>query len=388
MKRLFTNIILLTAASVFIVSCKKDETSADTTLRQAVVDNYANIVLASYEDCYTAALVLQQKIKNLVATPSEENLQAAKDAWLFMRLIYGQTEAYRFYAGPIDNENGPEGLINAWPIDEGYIDYVSTTPDAGIINRPDLYPTISALLLETLNEDGSETNISTGFHAIEFLLWGQDFSTEGPGNRPYTDYVTDGTGTAANQARRGQYLSICADMLVSQMNYLVNQWQPSSTYRTNFVSKASINNSLGNIISAISILAKGELAGERMTVALETKSQEDEQSCFSDNTHNDIKMNFRGIKNVYLGTYIRYDGRRIEGKGFHDLVSSINSTGAAEILAALNDADAKVALVDSPFDQNIITDPGNHILNAINALRLLGDELTEAANIAKVPLIQ
>jgi putative iron-regulated protein len=388
MKRLFTNILLILSATVMIWSCKKEDTNEEDALRQAVVDNYANIVLASYEDCYGASLVMQQKIKEFVEAPSETRLQAAKDAWLFLRLIYGQTEAYRFYAGPIDNDNGPEGLLNAWPIDENYIDYVTGNAESGIINRPDLYPTITALLLESLNEDGSETNISTGFHAIEFLLWGQDFSTDGPGSRPYTDYVTDGSGTASNQARRAQYLSICADMIVSQLDNLVDQWQPSATYRTSFENSASLNTSLGNMISAISILSKGELAGERMTVALETKSQEDEHSCFSDNTHNDIKMNFRGIKNVYLGKYVRADGRIIEGKGFHDLVNSINSTGAAEILAALNDADAKVVLVDSPFDQNIITDPGNHILNAINALRVLGDELAEAANIAKVPLIE
>ncbi|MCB0226566.1 MAG: iron-regulated protein, partial [Anaerolineae bacterium] len=163
------------------------ETADLDALKTEAVETYANIVFANYEDAYNSAVELQDKIDAFVADPTAETMQAAKEAWLAAREPYGQTEAFRFYGGPIDDEDGPEGLINAWPLDEVYIDYVDGEETSGIINDVETYPTIDKELLISLNEVGAEENISTGFHAIEFLLWGQDLSSDGAGNRPYTD---------------------------------------------------------------------------------------------------------------------------------------------------------------------------------------------------------
>ena len=151
----------------------------------AAVEHYAAGVHAAYAASLASATELDEAIDAFVADPTDDTLAAAKDAWLAARDDYGLTEAFRFYGGPIDNEeDGPEGLINAWPLDEAYIDYVEGDPAAGIINDPDAYPTIDAELVTSLNEQGGEANISTGWHAIEFLLWGQDLSADGPGARP------------------------------------------------------------------------------------------------------------------------------------------------------------------------------------------------------------
>jgi putative iron-regulated protein len=45
-------------------------------------------------------------------------MDAAKEAWLTARQSYGPTEAYRPYGAPIDDDNGPEGQLNACPLDE------------------------------------------------------------------------------------------------------------------------------------------------------------------------------------------------------------------------------------------------------------------------------
>ncbi len=169
--------------------------------RASAVRCYADNLYAAYGDALAGAEVLQTAIAAFVDAPSAAGLQAAKDAWLASRPAYLQTEMARFYDGPIDNaETGPEGFINAWPLDESYIDYVVGDATVGIINAPDLFPDIDADLLVELNEGESETTISSGYHAIEFLLWGQDLDDNGPGVRPFTDYVTDGGGTAANSA--------------------------------------------------------------------------------------------------------------------------------------------------------------------------------------------
>ena len=91
----------------------------------------------AYEASLDSATELDAAIDAFLADPTEETLEAAKQAWLAARDDYGLTEAFRFYGGPIDNEtDGPEGLINAWPLDEVYIDYVEGDPAAWRRQRP------------------------------------------------------------------------------------------------------------------------------------------------------------------------------------------------------------------------------------------------------------
>lgn len=368
---------LLFALPLVLAACGKDPDYTGT--KQTVVNDYATLVHANYEDALTTAEDLETALQALVNSPSQITLDAARTAWIDARAVYGQTEAFRFYGGPIDSDTGPEGLINAWPMDESFIDYIDSDPNSGIINDTATYPTLDAALLESLNENGSETNIACGYHAIEFLLWGQDLSASGPGNRPYTDYVTDGSGTAANQARRGQYLLACASLLIDNLSFLESEWATGGSYRTTFTSSANTDQSLGYILRGIGALSKGELAGERMTVALNTQDQEDEHSCFSDNTHNDIIANFYGIKNVYLGTYVRADGSVLSVNGLQVLFAETDATKNQAVLAALAAAENEIDQIPAPFDQAILSDPGMHIENSVENLRDLSDALVDVA---------
>jgi putative iron-regulated protein len=180
--------------------------AAQAVTAPTVAKHYAALVLASYEDTLAGALTLQKAVQALAATPSDENLKAARKAWLDAREFYGQTEAFRFYGGPIDDKNGPEGRLNAWPMDESYVDYVKDSPNAGVINNRKV--AITRKQLSSLNERNGEENIATGWHAIEFLLWGQDLSTTGPGNRSFEDFVD---GRKPNADRRRQYLQVVTD---------------------------------------------------------------------------------------------------------------------------------------------------------------------------------
>jgi putative iron-regulated protein len=284
-----------------------------------VAENYAAMVYANYAEARASADLLRTRLDQLVSSPSLETLLAARNAWLVAREPYGETEVYRFYDGPIDNPtDGPEGQLNAWPMDEAYVDYVEGAPDSGIINDPTTYPTIDAALLSSLNEAGGETNIATGYHAIEFLLWGQDLAEDGAGARPFTDYDTSGAGTAANQDRRGVYLSAVAELLLSDLDAMVVAWDPASSgnYRTEFLAEEP-DEIVRRMLLGMGSLSGAELAGERMSVALDTQDQEDEHSCFSDNTHRDIINNATAIQNVYEGRY-----GMIDGPGTYDLVAA------------------------------------------------------------------
>jgi putative iron-regulated protein len=313
----------------------------------AVASHYAALVHANYSDTLTAAKDMQAAIAAFVKAPSAEGMQQARDAWLAAREFYGQTEAFRFYGGPIDDDNGPEGQINAWPMDEAYVDHVQGKPKAGMVNNPKLKITKAALI--QANERGGEENVSAGWHAIEFLLWGQDLSETGPGNRSFEDYVA---GKGANAKRRARYLSVATELLVDDLTGLVKAWAPErKNYRAKFEKGGT--ESVRKMIVGLGSLSRGELAGERMEVALNSQDQEDEHSCFSDNTHRDIVTNALGIRNVWLGQYQRRDGSILQGPGLRDLVA-LKDAALAEKTSAQMDASVTAAqAIPAPFDQAI-----------------------------------
>ena len=353
-----------------------DDSGPSAEEKQAVVDQYAAGVHASYAASLASATELDAAIDAFAADPTDEALAAAKEAWLTARDDYGPTEAFRFYGGPIDNDEfGTEGLINAWPLDEAYIDYVEGDETAGIVNHPDEYPTIDAELITSLNEEGGEANISTGWHAIEFLLWGQDLSADGAGARPVTDYTT-----AVNADRRRTYLTVASDLLIEHLRGLVDAWAPDAdNFRADFVAQEP-DDALDNIITGAGFLSREELPGERMSVAYEEHSQEDEHSCFSDNTNADLSANEAGIEMVVTGAY-----PGTEGPGLLDLVETADEDDASDLRDALGAATAALAAIPAPFDQHLRdgvadTDPGRaSVLAAIDALDAQAEAIVSAA---------
>lgn len=374
MKNKFT--LLLLTCIIPLVSCDKNKEDNIEQLKKEALTQYAKIVLASYDDSYNTAVILKQAIDAFLAVPSEAGFQACKVAWLAARVPYNQTDAFRFYGGPIDDADGPEGFLNAWPVDESFIDYVQGNPNAGIINNPGAQPVISKQLLIGLNELFSEASIFTGYHAIEFLLWGQDLSNSGPGTRPYTDYITGSGGTAANQDRRGKYLQVATELLLENLNQVRQEWQPDAAYPQEFLNSNPIKESIGLVFLGLKEFTRNELAGERMFVAIDTKDQEHEHSCFSDDTTNDLRNNLKGVKNVYFGNYKKVDGSTLSGRSFSDLAETIDRSKADATRAAFADAEAKVNAIPAPFDQTIVNNAAS-VTIAIDALRTLSDRLVE-----------
>lgn len=350
-------------------------------VERAAMETYADIAFASYSDSLTTARTLQDAIAAFLADPSEATHQAAKDAWLAAQEPYGQTEVYRFYGGPIDDEDGPEGLLNSWPLDESFVDYVAGDPDAGIINNIAEYPEINTDLLVELNQVDSEESVTTGYHAIEFLLWGQDLNADGPGDRPYTDYVSGAEGTAANPERRAAYLAAAAELLVQHLEEVTAEWDPavSNNYRAEFLALEPAD-ALQKMLTGMGVLSKSELAGERMFTAYDNQDQEDEHSCFSDNTHRDIITNAQGIRNVYLGSYTRLDGSTIKGTGLRDVLAASNPELSEQVLALSDQAQQLVETIYVPFDQAIVL-PNERpkVLEAVYALQDQGDAFAEVA---------
>jgi len=321
--------------------------------RAAVLDTYADIAEAGYADSLATAQVLRQAVGELVAAPSQATLDAARAAWRAARVPYQQTEVFRFGNPIVDDW---EGRVNAWPLDEGLIDYVdpgyggatdeneyaalnvianpSFTLSGETVDAAEITP---ALISEVLHEaDGVEANVASGYHAIEFLLWGQDLNGTGPGagNRPWTDYAAGADCTGGNCDRRAQYLLAATDLLVSDLGYMAAQWAEGGAARAALL--ADPDAGIAAMLTGMGSLSYGEQAGERMKLGLMLNDPEEEHDCFSDNTHMSHYYDGLGVRNVYLGTYVRVDGSTVAGPSLSDLVAAADPELDARLKAELD----------------------------------------------------
>jgi putative iron-regulated protein len=353
-------------------------------LKHAVVTNYAAVVSATYQDTMTATRKLQAAIQVLLARPSAAALAAAREAWLAAHGTYSQSEAFRFYDGPIDQV---EATVNSWPMDENYLDYVAENPEAGIINSASNFPALSRELIVSLNEKEGKKNISTGFHAVEFLLWGQPVGA-GAGNRSWHDYA-DG---AKNVERRRECLRLITELLLENLETVAAAWagENPGNYRSQFVSMDP-DAALAKILKGAGALSGPEMAGERLTSAYETKEREEQQDCFSDNSRNDLIDDAIGIQNVYLGSYTGANGQKIiQGPGIHNLLLRADAEFAGKMAAQVRTAVASARDIPPFFDQAILgvnTAPGRiAIKNAIKAFQTQSDMIAQAAKALSIKL--
>ena len=321
---------------------------------EPVTQTYVNIAQSAYEDSLTSARSLRQAITAFLDAPSDATLERARGAWIDARVPYQQTEVYRFGNAIVDEW---EGKVNAWPLDEGLIDYVdaemygseseeNTFYAANIIANSTLTvagrtvdaTTIDADLLRSLHEvDEVEANVSTGYHAIEFLLWGQDLNGtgSGAGNRPASDFMPGSDCTGGNCDRRRAYHMAATDLLIADLEDITSAWGPEGDARATLDAMPATGQ-IAVMLTGMGSLSYGELAGERMQLGLMLHDPEEEHDCFSDNTHNSHYDDARGIYNIYHGRYERIDGSVVEGTSLSNLVAAAAPDVDSEMRAALD----------------------------------------------------
>ncbi|MEM5477875.1 imelysin family protein [Pacificibacter sp. AS14] len=359
-----------------------------------VVTTYSDIAEAAYGDSLTKAQALNAAIDTLISAPSDVSLAAAKAAWIESRVPYQQTEAFRFGNPIVDDW---EGKVNAWPLDEGLIDYVDAAYGGAtdenefaalnVIATPkftlsgteiDATHITPELISDALHEaDEIESNVASGYHAIEFLLWGQDLNgtNHGAGNRPFTDYAAGDDCTNGNCDRRAEYLSAASDLLVSDLAYMVAQWGADGEARAAVTTdpKAGIT----AILTGMGSLSYGEQAGERMKLGLMLNDPEEEHDCFSDNTYNSHFYDGLGIRNVYVGEYASASGKIVSGESLQDLLNAADPAVEAELTSAINATMAELGQIKSAaeagFSYDQMLERGNAagealILSAVDAL--------------------
>jgi putative iron-regulated protein len=345
-----------------------------------VLKTYADIAEAAYTDSLVTAKTLQLAVQKLLAEPTENNLIAARAAWVAARIPYMQTEAYRFGNAIVDDW---EGKVNAWPLDEGLIDYVAESygnesPEnelyaADVIANVsltiggktiDTVEITKELLSDSLQEAGGvEANVATGYHAVEFLLWGQDLNGTGPGagSRPASDFnVKDCTNGHCD--RRAAYLDTVTDLLVDDLAWMVAQWGPDGEARK-VLMDGTDQAGLTAIMTGLGSLSYGELAGERIKLGLMIHDPEEEHDCFSDNTFASHYFDALGMRNVYLGRYRRVDGSLVSGASVSELVNEKAPEADAELRAKL---DATMDAMGEMYDRGIMIESYDQMIGEGN----------------------
>ena len=432
-KKVLVSLSIVTAVAISANAASNEKTSKTEVSKSAsILDAYSDIALANYSDALKDAKSLKTAIDAFAKSPTQANLDNAKKAWLTSRESYGQTEIFRLANGPIDAEDGwvadsygaLEGQLNAWPLDENMIDYTIDVNGAktsgNIIDTVGVFnpggegasaidvTTITADAISSLNENGGDANVASGYHAIEFLLWGQDQDysnflkdsvTSGAmsaGNRALSDFTSE-----KNADRRLAYLQAASQKVVNDLEVIASAWQKeikgnAGLYQAalkgqltgeNASKNINSNDALKQIIAGMGVFVKSELANERIAVAVLTPSEEDEHSCFSDNTHRDIANNYLGFKNILTASY---NGKKY-GKSLLDSVDKESKTRIENLMASI---EKKIASVDEVartkehFDYQIKPESAQSkvIVKLKNELRKLGDEMVNVAAANKIDL--
>jgi putative iron-regulated protein len=355
---------------------------ADADVVARCVQRYAELVSAEYADTLRAAKSMRAAIRAFCEAPTDAGLARARESWIAARDAYGRTEAFRFGNGPIDSRRGGvETFVNAWPVDEAYIEPADPEARTGIIRDTARYPALGRAILRLHNQRGGETNVCTGWHAIEFMLWGVDLSDDGPGARPVGDFVD---ASSLYAARRREFLLEVTDMLCEDLAKLDRAWASAGPdgagsddsadhrgdHRARFIADPR---AMRAILIGPVLLAGFEMSGERLAVALETRDQEEEHSCFSDTTDRDFKANIRGIALV------------VRDSGAIEVVRVRDEARAQTLAAALDAAVIAVEAMPAPFDRAVRAtddDPARRrLVAALEALEVLGEELDAAARL-------
>lgn len=322
------------------------------------VSGYAALVYDTYVAAHAAASALHDAVDALRNAPSDATLASARAAWLAARDAYLKTEAFQFYAGPVDTPNvsadapgGPLPRLNGWPVDPAVIDAILSDPAQSLNFRA----------IARLNTIEPTVKITTGVHVAEYLLWG-----------------ADGTLTAAAfegepGARRGEYLGSVTQLLVNDLGTLVAAWAPDvgNNYRAS-VESMDQRNALGRAFNGMTVLLGYEIPLRRIGAGLFPANPNFQPSPFSATSEADNAASFEGAKQVYFGT------------GLDALVAATNAELATKIEAGFERAGAALAAMDAPYARFLAPASGSPERAigeaAARALTDLGRDLRQAGN--------
>ena len=294
------------------------------------------VILPSHRATNAAAEQLRVRAEALSSAPSESSLKAARDAWRSARKAWHQADAFRF--GPVETKNISKSA-NFWPARPESIEAFIASAE------PVTHEAVKLL--------GSNTR---GFGALEVLL----FDSAAGDSAVLARLTTD-----PSAARRCAYLRVIAELLKASTEELLQSWEPASGNFAKEVAdaggtsvlfpsgKSAIDQLVNSLASAQDLVTGTKLGKPYGTTSGGNPLPDQEESPRSDSSLQDMLDTLEGIRNVYLGDY-----GGVSGRGIDELVRARNPALDARVVAAIDDARAKIAQIPPPFRTAILTQRG------------------------------
>ncbi|MEQ8819802.1 MAG: imelysin family protein [Sumerlaeia bacterium] len=334
----------------------------DPATAHRVIARYAALGFEHYERATEKAEDLERAVETFLLDPSAVSETRAREAWTEAFRAYCATEAFRFSGNPIDAAaNGPEPMLNAWPVNGKVVET--------IVVDTRRFPELTTELLQKAHAP-AKAQVTTGFHVIEYFLFGPRPNAEGPGAEPFADF----TRASPSGPRRAAYLRLAAELLVDQLRYVTDQWRPGSqdNYATALL-RMEEPEALRRILLGMAALSGTALAEDRLPsqpAAL--------MSAIADTSGRDFLTNAVGVHIVYRGGFDEEIG-----PGIYDLLVAAGEGGLAEKLdARMQRSVALLARIPKPYSAAASAEPGSPGAEANQAaianLKAQAIELAEA----------
>lgn len=294
-----------------------------------VVDNLADAVITqTYRNLNSAAGALLAAVQTLVTAPTEDAMDTAQSAWKAARVPWETSEGFLF--GPVD-ALGIDPAIDSWPL-----------------NTPDLQTFLASNPSATQADIENASDDLRGFHAIEYLLFGDGVADNDKS-------VSELTPAEAN------YLVALAQAFRARTQALQSAWTTdyngTGPYATTLKSPgagrtytgyAAVVEELINGIAGIADEIGNAKIAEPLGATLADADTSKVESQYSWNSLTDFHNNMQSVLNVYtgkLGFDASADTVSASLNGLYAFVVHSDSSLATRVLSEIIAAQKKIALI-------------------------------------------
>lgn len=345
-----------------IAACGGDDGGGGTAAgglddSQVVMDYADQVIIPTYRLLARRAADLDAAASALAADPSDENLRAARDAWVATRLPWEQSEAFLF--GPVEAQ-GYDPAIDTWPLNRTDLQAVLDSDD-------EFSPAYVQALPQT----------QKGFHAVEFLLFGE-------GGRKTAADLTD---------RELEYLTAMTADMASITSSLETSWTDGEggqpPFHDTFTSAGDPSNTVYPSLSAAGQeMVNGmssicdEVANGKIAEPFDSRDPNKEESQFSENSLDDFQNNIRSVQNAYLGAVPAAD---TSGASLSAWVAARDPDLDQELQQKIAGAIAAIGAIPPPF-HDAITNSAD--ADTIEAAQTAIRDLKTALDGELLPLVQ
>lgn len=144
----------------------------DASALEPFTHHYSETLQKKLDASTLTALLFDDSIKQFLATPNVANLEAAQQKWQETYALFNDTSPFTV----LTDNPAQHSYIDSWPILPGYIDAISGFPNSGIVN--DVTLELNEANIRQQHGLTFPGEVSTGFHAIEFMIWGETTTAE------------------------------------------------------------------------------------------------------------------------------------------------------------------------------------------------------------------